>query len=69
MRTIAGKRRGAKPPPTRKRTKPRKTQRPSREDLEKEAYFRWERRGCYHGGDMEDWLAAEEELGAGGEQE
>jgi hypothetical protein len=29
------------------------------------AYDKWCQRGCPHGSDMEDWLAAEQELRAG----
>ena len=35
---------------------------PSREDIEKEAYARWERRGYVHGSDRDDWVAAELDL-------
>jgi hypothetical protein len=33
--------------------------RPSQEQVERAAYERWERRGGFHGGDHEDWVAAE----------
>ena len=36
--------------------------RPSREQIEKAAYTRWERRGRVHGWDAQDWLAAEMDL-------
>ena len=32
---------------------------PSREQIERAAYERWERRGRFHGADREDWVAAE----------
>ena len=32
---------------------------PSREQIERAAYERWERRGRFHGADQEDWVAAE----------
>jgi hypothetical protein len=32
---------------------------PSREQIERAAYERWERRGRFHGGDRDDWVAAE----------
>jgi hypothetical protein len=32
---------------------------PSREQIERAAYERWERRGRCHGADLEDWIAAE----------
>ncbi len=32
---------------------------PSREQIERAAYERWERRGRFHGADREDWAAAE----------
>lgn len=32
---------------------------PSREVVERAAYERWQRRGMHHGGDREDWIAAE----------
>lgn len=35
---------------------------PSRVDIEKEAYARWERRGYVHGSDRDDWVAAELDL-------
>jgi hypothetical protein len=35
---------------------------PSREQIERVAYERWERRGRYHGDDLEDWIAAEMDL-------
>lgn len=33
-----------------------------RAEIAKRAYARYCERGCAHGGDMEDWLAAEEEV-------
>jgi hypothetical protein len=35
---------------------------PSREQIRRAAYFRWERRGGGHGADVRDWLDAEQEL-------
>ena len=32
---------------------------PSREQIERAAYERWERRGRFHGADREDWVAAD----------
>jgi len=34
---------------------------PSREQIERAAYERWERRGRFHGADREDWVAAEKD--------
>jgi hypothetical protein len=36
--------------------------RPSRDQIERAAYERWERRGRLHGFDREDWIAAETDL-------
>jgi hypothetical protein len=36
--------------------------RPTVDEVSKAAYDRWERRGWIHGGDRDDWLAAEKEL-------
>ncbi len=36
--------------------------RPSFHEIERAAYDRWERRGWMHGGDPDDWYAAETEL-------
>ncbi len=36
--------------------------RPTVDDVKEAAYDRWERRGWTHGGDRDDWLAAEKEL-------
>ena len=33
-----------------------------RREIEMRAYYRYCERGCTPGGDMEDWLAAEQEL-------
>jgi hypothetical protein len=35
---------------------------PSRDQIERAAYDRWERRGRFHGADREDWVAAEMDL-------
>jgi hypothetical protein len=35
---------------------------PSRDQIERAAYERWERRGRFHGADPEDWVAAEVDL-------
>jgi len=35
---------------------------PTAEQIEHEAYLRWERRGRTHGGDLDDWCAAREDL-------
>src|SRR5262245_29120261 len=35
---------------------------PSYEQIQQEAYFRWQRRGYVHGHHDEDWLAAEQDL-------
>lgn len=36
--------------------------RPTDEEIRRAAYDRWERRGWNHGGDREDWIAAETDL-------
>jgi hypothetical protein len=36
--------------------------RPTWDQIQREAYARWERRGYGHGGDRDDWLAAEIDL-------
>jgi hypothetical protein len=35
---------------------------PSHDQIEADAYHRWQRRGGVHGGDQSDWYAAEQEL-------
>ncbi len=39
--------------------------RPTREQIEVAAYHRWQRRGGDHGGNHEDWVAAEKDLAFG----
>lgn len=36
--------------------------RPSFDEIQRAAYDRWERQGWHHGGDRDDWLAAETEV-------
>ena len=43
------------------------TYQPTREEIEARAYFRYLDRGQIDGSDVEDWLAAEEELRRGPE--
>jgi len=32
---------------------------PSKEEIAREAYYLWQKRGCKHGDDWKDWLEAE----------
>ena len=41
----------------------------SRQDIEKAAYYRWEKRGCPIGDDQQDWYAAEDELNKTAQEE
>jgi Protein of unknown function (DUF2934) len=36
---------------------------PTKKDIEKRAYEIYQARGCQGGGELQDWLAAEKELG------
>ena len=40
------------------------TQRPSTEDIARQAYFLYQQRGCKPGHELDDWLAAEALLSA-----
>lgn len=48
-----------------KGSSPGTTSRRSSDEIARRAYERWQQRGAPHGGDQEDWLAAERELDGG----
>ena len=41
---------------------------PSREDIARRAFQLYMARGCQHGQDLDDWLAAEKELNESGKR-
>jgi hypothetical protein len=58
--------RGADPAGQAVSTKTGKTSRPAPEQVAQRAYERYQSRGGNHGGDQDDWYAAEQELSGAG---